>query len=453
MQTDQQSFRPLDILPILARQWLKSAIFMVFCFSTVFVGVYLWPETYESSAKILVKLGRENAAVPVGIPSSQQFVAAIGVRKEDINSEIELIRNRVIVENTVRKLGTDFLFPKQVKPAGFIKRLKYEAKLVYKGIRESIDDVLIALNIQKRLTLYQKAVLVLERNLTAKQIINSDVIDVRVKWFSPDIAATVLTSLIEQYLALHLQAHMPEGGYQVLQNQVTEFADKLVKNEDRLQHLKKSQNISSIDDQRPILLRQLATHQAALQETQTDIAENANKIKELKAQQAALYKTVTPGFNAVIKEVEKDLLQQEIRAEGLSGKANMLEKHVRSYQNDLDKLNGHDIELRRLNRQVAITEESYNLYRKKLEDAKVSKILDTERIVNVKIIEPSIASYLPIKPKKMMILGIGAVVSLILGICLALLLDTLANAAAPAGQEQPEPVLPGSAPSPENEMR
>lgn len=447
MQTDQQSFRPLEVLLILARQWLKAAIFMVFCFSTVFVGVYLWPETYESSAKILVKLGRENAAVPVGIPTSQQFVAAIGVRKEDINSEIELIRNRVIIENTVQKLGTDFLFPQQVKPVGFIKRLKYEAKLLYKNVRETIDDVLIALNIQKRLTLYQKAVLVLERNLSAKQIINSDVIDIRVKWFSPDIAAAVLNSLIEQYLVLHLQAHMPEGGYQVLQNQVTELAAKLSKNEDRLQDLKKSQNIPSIDDQRPILLRQLATHQAALQETQTDIAENSDKIKELKAQRAALLKTITPGFNAVIKEVEKDLMQQEIRAGGLSGKRGMLEKHVRSYQNDLEKLSSHDVELRRLNRQVAITEDSYNLYRKKLEDAKVSKILDTERIVNVKIIEPAIASFLPIKPKKMMIIGIGAVVSLILGICLALLLDTRANAAAPVEQKQPEPVLSDPTPS------
>lgn len=432
------------ILEIFLRQWLKFLIFVFFCFFTVMVGVYLWPETYESSAKIIVKLGRENVALPTGLPSSQQFVSAIGVRKEDINSEIEIIRNRVIIENTVLKLGTDFLFPTETRPTSFIKLLKYNAKLAYKATRESLDDFLILLNVKKRLTPYQIAVLLLEINLSAKQVTNSDVIDIRVKWFSPEIAREVLKTLIEQYLELHLQAHSPEGGYHVLQNQVADLESKLSKAEDQLQNLKKTQNISSIEEQKSMLLKQLSTYQSALQDTQTEIAEASYKIKELKTQRANLLKSITPGFNTVIKEVEKELLHEEIRAGGLSGKKEMLGKHVRSYQNDLEDINSYDVQIKRLNRQIAITEDSHNLYRKKLEDAKITKILDSEHIVNVKIIEPAIAPIIPIKPKKMMIIGIGAVVSLILGACLVFLLDKSSYAAKPATENEHSPPVADS---------
>ena len=85
----------------------------------------------------------------------------------------------------------------------------------------------------------------------------------------------------------------------------------------------------------------------------------------------------------------------------------------------MNRLNTFDTKLKRLNRQIQLDEQNYSLYRKKLEEAKTTETLDNERVVNVRVIDPATASYVPVKPRKLMIMGLSILLSLVFGIAIA----------------------------------
>lgn len=404
-----------------------KALIIVLFFTTVitvFVGLSILPETYEARAKILIKLGRENVSLPPVVPSSQQqMVSSLGLRKEDINSEIEILQNTFIIENVVNKLGIDHLFPKASSPETFFEKLKFEFKQIFRNVKDSIYEVLYELDLKKRLSRHEMAVQAVQKCLNVEQVRNSDVISVAFRWPSPQIATEVLDALIAFYLVHHLEVHRISGGHEFFQKQVEIIGERLKSSENKLKRLKKKEGIFSYQDQRLALLNQLANLKASLKDSQTELRITWAEIEKLRKQMDALLSSISPGFDTSYKAAEKALLLQEVHLTSVTEKKLMLENHIASYQNELNKLNLYDTELKRLNRQIQINEDNYKLYRKKLEEARISEVLDNERIVNVKVIEPSLASSAPVRPRKLLIVALGIVLSLLAGIGFAFLAE------------------------------
>ncbi len=433
-------------LGIIYRHKLIILVLFASIMFTLLVGLYLWPETYEAKAKVLVKVGRENISMPALAPATQQqLIASLGLRKEDINSEIEILRSRVILEDVINKIGTDTLFPVAAEPTTVLKKIKYELKKAYRAVKTAIDELMYMADLKKRLTLHEKALLSVSKNLSVKQVSNSDVIEISFFWYSPDIAAKVLNAIVEFYLQHHLEAHRVEGAYQVLHREVSTLENKLKESENALQRLKEEQGITSYEEQKAALLKQVTTFRASLKDTETDLSESRKMADELTLKKASLVKKITPGFNTVYKEIEKDLVLQDVKLKGLRVKKEMLEGHIASYQKDIERLNEDETKLKRLIRQIQIDEENYNLYRRKLEEARVSDVLDVERIVNVKIIEPPNAFFIPIWPKKTLTLGIGAIVSLIIGISFGFLAEYIGGSSINAPESVVRQVSPENA--------
>ncbi|MCK4790672.1 MAG: hypothetical protein KAV87_43455 [Desulfobacteraceae bacterium] len=457
---------------------------------TVFAGLYIWPESYQVSAKLLMKLGRENVTIPTVPASSQQQVITTGLTKEDVLSEIKMIENRFIIEKVVEKLGVDFLFPKATKPKTLFKKIKFEIRGVVLKMRDFIFEILYTIDFKKRLSPREKAVVAIQKKLSAEQVRDSDVIEVRIRWFSPDIGTEVLDTLINFYLEHHLETHKTSGGHEFFQKQVEILGKRLRDSEDALQLLKERQGIPSYEHQRTLLLEQTNYLRASLKETQTELAEGIAKISELRKQlsmqaeteqlakevkrnpivdvlkrtllelelekknleakylensplidtvnkqiqkvnneleeeQPDVIGTITMGSNTIYKEAEKDLLLQEVLIEALNARKEKLEEHIESRMKELEKLSAYDTQLKRLNRQIQISEENYLLYRRKLEEARISDILDNERIVNVRVIDPVTSSFTPITPRKLLILSLGVMLALIVTIGFAFISEYL----------------------------
>jgi uncharacterized protein involved in exopolysaccharide biosynthesis len=458
---------------------------------TVFVGLYIWPETYEATASILIKLGKQNiSASSVLLPAQQQIIST-GVRQEDINSEVAILNNRFLIEKVVQKLGLDFLFPKALPPETFFKRVKFEFKQAVSKIKDAFDEVLYAVDLKKRLSLYEKAVVGMQAGLSAERIKDSDVIEVKLGWFSPDIAQEALATLIDFYLEHHLEVHKTSGAYEFLQRQVEKMEQGLKESENALQQLKMNEGITSYEDQKKFLLTQITDFAASLKATETELAETSAKIHTLKhhlasqteyvqltkqvernpildslkmklldlelqrmkletnylndsrpvtaikkeiqevkgksdAEASDVVGEITTGINTSYKDLQKELALQEVQLDALQVKKRTLEQHIASYRQDLERLNSYDLEVKRLQRQINVEEENYLLTRKKLEEARISDVLDAERIVSVSVVEPAAASFLPVKPKrKVLIVGLGLVLGVVSGIGFAFLAEYL----------------------------
>jgi len=473
-----------DFYYVLFRHKVTIIILFFSTIVTVFGGLYVWPETYEAKSMILIKLGRENVATPTISPVSQPQVIFTGLKKEDINSEIELIRNRSIAEKVVGTLGVDFLYPKSEKPKAFFKWIKFKLKRMALGLRGYVFEGLYFIDFMKRLTPYENAVEAVQKGLSAEQIKDSDVVEINLRWFNPDIATETLVRVIELYLESHLEAHKTSGDYKFFKQQVEVIGNRLSNSEDTLQKLKEDAGIVSYYDQRRLLLEQVTNFRSVLKKTQIEVVETVEKSAKLKSQLSTQPKTIqlsnvvnrnpiidslkmkllelelekrkllekysdgshpiktvtdeiekvksrfkeegenvigatTTGANSVYEETKKNLMLQEVQLVAIKAKRAMLVKHISLNLSEMKKLGTNEFAVKRLKRQIEIDEENYLLYRRKLEELRVSDILDNESMVNVKVIAPASASYRPVKPKKILIAGLGFVLSLVLGIGVA----------------------------------
>jgi uncharacterized protein involved in exopolysaccharide biosynthesis len=74
----------------------------------VAIGTFVIIPTYEAKAQILVKIGRESMYVPA--TSSGNPVISIN-REEQINSEIEILKGRSLIQDVVTSLGPATIYP------------------------------------------------------------------------------------------------------------------------------------------------------------------------------------------------------------------------------------------------------------------------------------------------------------------------------------------------------
>ncbi len=482
---ENQEVRPLSLRDFLAtlfkRKRLITVIFLLGVIG-VTVGVYMWPKTYEASAKILVKLGRENIAISTLSESAQSKVmTSLQVRIEDINSEIEILVKRELIEKLIDKLGMDFLAPKGVRK--WYQKIK---DAVINGIKE----LMYMLKLKKRLTPYEQLVLGLSESLMVEQIVRSDIIKVTLQWGDPEIARVAVETLLELYLESHIDIHKTSEDFTFLQQQVNHTRDQLEDHENRLEELKLNEGIVSYPDQQRLLLERRAELEVAKKLVETELVGARSEIEEytkelseesevvkldskfnrnpildplktkllnlelkkaqlenkflkdsrpivdiekdilkvkakLASEQERVTGVVTMGVNKIYESTRKGLINTRVRLSSLREKKDILERQLLWYDEKLKRLSYSETELKRLDRLIEIEGGNYRLYRKRLEEARMANLLDDRRVVNVTVIERPVATFFPIKPKKLKVIGIGILLSLVTGIALALLLDYL----------------------------
>ncbi|MEQ1844801.1 MAG: GumC family protein [Nitrospira sp.] len=490
LDTDENSISFRDVLFVLF--WHRTTILLVAgaVFIGVLIGIFLWEESYEARASVLVKLGRQgmtlNAVLP---PSSQQSGIPVGVRKEDVNSEIEILQNRALIEQAVTQLGAEFFFPESQPPEALIPWVKYMVKQGLGKVRKGITEVLIAVDLKTRISPREQAILAVQDGLSAKAIRDSDVIEVLFKWGSPELAQVTLEALVALYLERHVETHRSSDAPAFLHKQVDTIKARLQDSEEKLEALKKKQNITNFGDQQKFLLGETTKVKALLRQAETEQAEVSSRLAQLrqrittqpeyiettkdqarntvldslkqrlldfeleKMKLEARFETtsrpvqevevkiqevksrlsqestrvmdrVTTGLNVAYQETRKDILQNEVAFNSLRVKHDTLLRHLEAYTKELDQLQSYDMELNGLQRQIKLDEESFVLYKRKLEESEISTLLDAGKVVNVRVVEPALAGAVPVnQKKKSLVLLLGGVVSLFVGVSCAYLLE------------------------------
>src|SRR5438874_960921 len=92
-----------DLYALLCRhRWIIALVFAGTVLGT-YAALQLMTERYESTASLLVKLGRENAEIPSTVLKTGLVTA--GVQPEEINSEIQLLTSEPLAAAVVDKMG------------------------------------------------------------------------------------------------------------------------------------------------------------------------------------------------------------------------------------------------------------------------------------------------------------------------------------------------------------
>ena len=215
------------------RKALLSAIF-IFCISLTIAAIYLLPAKYEAQMMILVQNARETPLVS----SEPNRVVQItpSVTEEQVNSEMELLHSRDLLKEVIDKnQGSSQMSPEQK----------------------------------------EKALRALSKALQVSVVRNSNVLAVKYTDSSPEKAQHVLQFVADAYLTKHLSLSHPSGTFEFFKEQADHAHKLLTDAQQQLSDLKAREGLTSLDDEKAALFKQINADDADLSRLQGMIEENA----------------------------------------------------------------------------------------------------------------------------------------------------------------------------------
>jgi uncharacterized protein involved in exopolysaccharide biosynthesis len=268
---DENTISKARVRQLIGRYWL--VVLTVFLAGTLAMYVILpifFTDLYESTTQLLVRVGRENAETPATVQRGE--VVSQGVRTADINSEVQILSSRVLVETVVDRLGPDAFKSVIAHPDSWTGYPKYYLKLTMRGMKSDFRDFLIAIGLQKRLTPREDAILRVEDGIKVEPVRDSDILTLRVRMPSPKLCVDVSNILLEDYLRRRIAIERGAAGPDFFSAGLAEAKTRLEKASQERAEVRARFNLSDPAEQRSLDLRELSTLSGEILENDAEIA-------------------------------------------------------------------------------------------------------------------------------------------------------------------------------------
>jgi uncharacterized protein involved in exopolysaccharide biosynthesis len=431
----------------------KSAILGSFLivFLLAVAWTFLTPRKFLSQAKLFIRLGRENATLdPTSTVGQGPAIAVPNSREEDINSIIEVIQSRQLLEQVVDKLGPDVVL-------GGTKRADRKA-----AVRE------------------------LSSNLSVYAVKRSTVINIDYQAPSVELADSVLSTLIEAFLEEHGKLNRTPGGYAFLEEQAHRVEKTLHEKEEDFRRLKEKTGLYSVKEQRENLVKQIGALEQELLDAESALAaaqveashlkkklggmpltqisartkggpsidnvraqlhalqlketelrarygENHRELKQvieqkeealrlLSDEERFVEQTVTSPHKAA-DEAELELLRQEAAVAALEAKVPVLRSQLKNQTDRLKTFDEDSVAVNSLQRDVELNESLYRKYSENVEQGLIDNRLNAERISNVAIAQGATSDGTSVRPRWSFNLAVGLLIALGFSLGLGIILD------------------------------
>jgi uncharacterized protein involved in exopolysaccharide biosynthesis len=227
-------------------------------------------ELYESDAGLLVQVGRENTDTPPTVQRGQ--VISQGVQSADINSEVQILSERALVEEVVDRLGPDAFKNVLVKPDGGFALMKYYLRLGLRQVKTAYKEFLIAAGLEKRLTPREEAILKVADGVKVEPVRDSDVLQLKVRMPSAKLCVDVANTLLDGYFRRRAAIRRPSAGSSFFEQQVQEASARLESADRARAEVRARWNLAAPEEQRSSYLKELSGIQSEMVQNQAEIA-------------------------------------------------------------------------------------------------------------------------------------------------------------------------------------
>jgi succinoglycan biosynthesis transport protein ExoP len=422
------------VVPLFRRKRLLTVTFISVLGAVILLALLLGP-AYSSRMEILVN--RERLDPLVSTEATTQIMTADNpVTPEEINSEVELLSSRDVLEQVVLANGLD-------KPKGF-----------------SLVDALMPWQTPEDRT--ARAVKHLAKQLQIDNVKNSNLIEITYKSPDPQRSYGVLKSLGDLYVAKHVAVHRPAGSLEFFAAETQKYHDELQEAESKLRNFGLQNAVAVPDQQRIDLSSQAAASVGLLHLAEQSVAADEERIKDDRQQMratpqrmttvqasAANEKLIDDSHSALLaaqnkrtqlalkfkddyplvreadQEIAEDkaavaqaeekryvtettdhdptyeLLREDVaktEADLFAQRANLaaIKHSVQSIRAEMVNLDQLSLSQQDLQREAKAAESNYLLYLAKREQERTSNALDITRIANVAIAVPPAIPVLPV---------------------------------------------------------
>jgi uncharacterized protein involved in exopolysaccharide biosynthesis len=430
------------VAPVFRHRRTALMIFLGIFLGAVLSGL-LMPRKYESEMKILVNRDRLDAAVTPNPDGPVTTAQVPPITEEDLNSEVELLKSRDLLEQVVLACG---LATENVPH--WEQKIRDWTDFV-RGVKPSGATVLA------------RAVDSLNNRLIVDPLKKTAVIHVTYTSRNPELAARVLKTLAKAYEEKHAAVHRPTGTFSFFDLEAEHYRTELATYKAQLTNFSAQKGLLDAAVQKQLVLQRISEFQSELDqdranasaardrelrlkqqesqspERQTTLIRNTDNgellaqlhstllslelkrsemltkyapeyplVTELDSQIAAATKAIGAAERAPLQEIttdrtpaqdwmETELTKAEADRATLEAKAGAVQRVVHQYQDAARKLDADSAEQDELMRDARTAEENYLLYSRKREEARISDALDQKGIVNVSVAEAASVPALP----------------------------------------------------------
>jgi uncharacterized protein involved in exopolysaccharide biosynthesis len=426
--------------PVFRQRRLASFIFVGILAGAVVSALFI-ARNYQAEMKILVNRDRADPVVSPNPTSANAAAPIPAVSEEDINSEVELLKSRDLIESVVLRCG-----------------LETNHDTLWNRIADRIRGTRSAADAR-----LSRSVEAFEDRLIVDPLPKTNLIRVAYTDRDPRLAASVLETLATLYQEKHAAVHRPAGAFTFFDQQAARYGTELAAAEEKLAKFDRWDDIVDPAAQKQLQMEKLTEFQAELQQdraaayaagerakalrvqaaaaperqtTQTRKLDNAEllahledtlltlelkrndmlvkyapaypPVRAVEAEIRTTERAITEARQAPVQEITSDRVPaQDWRATELAkAEADQVQltahgaaaaRAVRHYQELTQKLGQEGAAQDDLARAVKIAEDNYLLYSRKREEARISDALDKKRIVNVSIAEAATVPAFPVQ--------------------------------------------------------
>jgi uncharacterized protein involved in exopolysaccharide biosynthesis len=471
-----------DLPRVVIRHPKKSLATFCLLMGLSLAMLILLPRTYESESLLFVRVGRESVTLDPTVTTGQ-IIALNESRESELNSILEVLKSRAIMERVVDRLGPQAIL---LPPA------EGQAEVAPHPLKESlanaINQVAQWLEPTGPISDREKAVQTLGDNATIYNKQKSNVISVTYKARSPKQAQIIVTALVDEYLSEHQRIHATPGSYSFFVEQEADYRNKLNASQQTLTDAKNEMGLASLEGKRKLVEDRIEkitgeqlTVQTSLSASSARIAsleklisdlpsritsqqvdgmpnvagdnmrqqlyaleiqekellskytedhplviaahQKVHDAQEIMGEQPDSRTYATTAVNPSVQKLQVELLAEKAANDALQARLENLDHESSLAQADLKSINANELRLNALTRQLLLDEANYRVYASKLEEARIQLSLDNEHISNLNISQPATFVEKPVSPKKAIVLVAGFLMACLGALCVAILAE------------------------------
>ena len=237
------------------------ALFVMVVMATVLL-TFLSPKEYRSEGKLFVRLGRENAMLdPTATLGQTSTIAVPQSRESEINSVVEILQSRVLLEKVVDSLGPEKVLhgggvadeAAGTTNAGMIRQLGAHLVLCLpKGSVYSRNWARAPGSAIESGPCWRRP-----STSRSRPSRNPMLFKFRIEGPTPQLCQTVVGKLIDCYLDEHLRLNRAEGSHSFFAEQTDRLREELSRKEGELRNLKNKTGLASPADQRQLMVARI----------------------------------------------------------------------------------------------------------------------------------------------------------------------------------------------------
>ncbi len=472
--TSPPSTPPLrNLLRVFYRHRRKMAVVFFLVFGLLVSAVLLLPRSYRSESQIFLRLGKESVALDP-TATMNEVVNVHETRESEINSEMEILRSRVLLEDVVARLGTQYIL------SGSDKSDKQNAS------GEGSPGPLAAVRtwISGDVSATDRAIDRLDAMIEVDSPRKSSVVHLTCKARSPEHAQRILEEFLTAYIARHTSANRTSGSHDFFAKQSELLGERLSRVDQEIRDAKDAGGLASVEGELANVEQQASVIELAILENARELASAESRIakfkstlqelperelaeesivpsnaaddmqnefykvqiieKELRSRfteshpavvaarrhvkemrqilesQEPSRKQPTHKLSAVRQSLQIELATAEADAAAAHAESKLLHDQFEAVQSRVREINEEGLRLSQLSRKAELLEDSYRRYSGHREQARINAALESQHISNVNVVQPPSYISKPSLANVRRALGLALVLATLLSVLVAL---------------------------------